>query len=407
MIVFCEDCGKKYRIDPAKIKGRAASFKCRVCAHQIVVSKPDPSAAKPSIPQPVPEDPAGAKPAPEARSTPESIARAADDASATAISAIGATKPATAGAATRRPRKSAGRLGLRGKMLLLFLFIPMIFMAGAGWFYMWQFETTTGLITHASSKFVNRMAEEKIDVLAAAAAGQCRLYLLSHPELRPEDFNKNPGFKALAVQKVGLTGYTALYQMPGSDGVWRIWAHINSKLTAIDMRNLKQSLGKNFAGFRKIYTGVKGGKQSRGYYTWQDKDARFRDKYMVCTPIAGTRFVIAATIDVAEFSKPARMMESNAKKIIDKDRIVTLAVLGTTLLLIGLIAGIYSHRLSGKIKSLTEVANLISVGEPGRKIEMSSKDEIGDLAEAITRMQDRLRLSPEQLGQRHQNTDIS
>jgi len=37
MIVFCEECGKKYRIDPAKIKGTAASFKCRSCSHRIVV----------------------------------------------------------------------------------------------------------------------------------------------------------------------------------------------------------------------------------------------------------------------------------------------------------------------------------------------------------------------------------
>ena len=40
MIVICEECGKKYRIDPSKIKGAAARFKCRVCAHMIMVSKP-------------------------------------------------------------------------------------------------------------------------------------------------------------------------------------------------------------------------------------------------------------------------------------------------------------------------------------------------------------------------------
>ncbi len=40
MIVICEECGKKYRIDPSKIKGTAARFKCRVCTHMITVSKP-------------------------------------------------------------------------------------------------------------------------------------------------------------------------------------------------------------------------------------------------------------------------------------------------------------------------------------------------------------------------------
>ena len=40
MIVICEECGKKYRIDPSKIRGAAARFKCRVCTHMIMVSKP-------------------------------------------------------------------------------------------------------------------------------------------------------------------------------------------------------------------------------------------------------------------------------------------------------------------------------------------------------------------------------
>ncbi len=357
MIVFCEDCGQKYRINPVKIKGRAASFKCRVCAHQIVVSRPDPSVAKPSNSTPVSEEPAGAKPVAGAQSTPESIVRPTDEASEKIKSAPETTVPKSANAATRRTRRTGRLGGLRAKMLLLFLFIPMIFMAGAVWFYMWQFETAMRLQAHESSIHVTRMAEEKIGELSVAIARQCRLYLLSHPELMKEDFNQDPGFKALAVQKVGLTGHSALYQMPGTDGVWRFWAHINPKLAAVDMNNLKLSLGKNFAEFRKIYTGVKDGQQSRGYYTWQDKDARLRDKYMVCTPIAGTRFVIAASIDMEEFSKPARMMASNTKKTIDKTRRLTLAVFGATLFLIALIVGIYSHRLSAKIKTLAAAAD--------------------------------------------------
>ena len=45
MIVICEECGKKYRIDPSKIKGAAARFKCRVCTHMIMVSKPQETVA--------------------------------------------------------------------------------------------------------------------------------------------------------------------------------------------------------------------------------------------------------------------------------------------------------------------------------------------------------------------------
>ena len=391
MIVICEECGKKYRIDPGRIKGRAASFKCRACANLIVVSKPEAPPPEPEVA--VPAVPSGP------RATLESITTSVDDGGETAVSDTGAVKPTAAEAGTSRPRRKGG-LGLRAKMLMLFLFVPMIFMAGASLFYFWQFETTTDLLTRESARFVNRMAEEKIGDVSVAVAMQCKLFLLSHPELKKEDFNKDVGFKSLAVQKVGLTGYTALYQLPGSDGVWRTWAHVNPKIISIDMKSLEGPLGRSFPGFWKVFTGVRGGKKSQGYYTWQDKDGTFRDKFMVCTPIAGTRFVIAATTYLDEFTGPVRKMEANAREFTDRAKMIIFVILGATLLLIGLIVSIYGHRLTGKIRSLTDVADRISVGELGMEIETKSKDEIGDLAEAIARMQDSIRLSIERLRRR-------
>jgi nitrogen fixation/metabolism regulation signal transduction histidine kinase len=312
----------------------------------------------------------------------------------------GATAVAKAGASEARRPRGTGRFGLRAKMLVLFLFIPMIIMAGVSLFYIWQFEITTDLLTRQSAGVINRMAEEKITGIAAAVAMQCKLYLLSHPELKKENFSKDIGFTSLAVQKVGLTGYTWLYQLPGADGIWRTWAHINPKMIAIDMSTLKKPLKKNFPGFWKIFTGVKGGRKSQGYYIWQDKEHSLRDKFMVCMPITGTRFVIAATTYIDEFTGPLRKVESSAKALTGKVKMFILAILGVTLLLIGLIVSIYGHRLIGKIRSLTEVADRISVGELGTKIEVSSKDELGDLAEAIARMQDCIRVSTERLRRR-------
>jgi predicted Zn finger-like uncharacterized protein len=388
MIVICEECGKKYRIDPAKIKGKAASFKCRACDHLIVVSKPDP------------HDPAPAQPPreSESRSTLASVTSTVGNNPTTAVSGA-AVMPSAEQAAFQRPRRAKG-LGLRTKMLLLFLLIPLALMAGASLLYLWQLQTTTDLLTGESTKFVNRMAEEKISDISAGVAMQCKLYLLSHPELKKEDFNEDLGFKSIAVQKVGLTGYTALYQLPDSDGVWRTWAHINPKIVAIDMSTLKGPLGNNFPGFWRIFSGVKGGKKSQGYYTWQDKDGTFRDKFMVCTPIAGTRFVIAATTYMDEFTGPVRMMQTTAKALTDRAKMIIVAILGATLLFIGLIVSIYGHRLTSKIKTLTDVADRISVGELGMDIEADSKDEIGELAEAIARMQDSIRLSIERLRRR-------
>jgi len=377
MIIICEECGKKYRIDPSKIKGKAASFKCRDCTHRIVVSKPEPSPEKSEI---------------DSRPTLESITTTIDDSSMAAQNEIRQT-PAKA-------RHRTKGIGLRSKMLLLFMVVPIILMAGASLLYLWQLENMSDLLTRESSKFVNQMAEEKIADISAGVAMQCKLYLLSHPGLIREDFNEDMGFKTLAVQKVGMTGYTALYELPGPDGVWRTWAHINNKIIGIDMSKLKKPLGRSFPGFWKIYIGVKDGKKSQGYYTWQDKDGKFRDKFMVCIPVAGTRFVVAATTYMDEFTGPVKRMQARAKELTDRARLITWAILGLTLLLIGLIVTIYGHRLTGKIKSLTDVADRISVGELGMEVKTTSKDEIGELAEAIARMQDSIRLSIERLRRR-------
>lgn len=377
MISICEECGKKYRIDPSKIQGKAASFRCRVCAHLIVVSKPEPPLPRPEI---------------DSRPTLASATTTIDDRST-------AVAPGARQDATKARRRTKG-LGLRAKMLLLFMVVPIILMAGASLLYLWQLESMSDLLTRESSKFVNQIAEEKIADISAGVAMQCKLYLLSHPDLMREDFNEDIGFKTLAVQKVGLTGYTALYELPGSDGIWRTWAHVNKKIIGIDMTKLKKPLGRNFPGFWKVYSGVKEGKKSQGYYTWQDKDGKFRDKFMVCIPVAGTRFVIAATTYMDEFAGPVKRMQSRAKELTDRARLISWAVLGLTLLLIGLIVSIYGHRLTGKIKSLTDVTDRISVGELEMEVKTTSKDEIGDLAEAIARMQDSIRLSIERLRRR-------
>jgi predicted Zn finger-like uncharacterized protein len=379
MIVICEECGKKYRIDPSKIKGKAASFKCRACAHVIMVSKP-------KVPPP---DIAVSRPDTEA----------AENRYVPPKSDVAPARPAVDKIITKPPRKKGG-LGIRAKMLLLFLFIPFLLMIGAGFLYYLQFEQMSTLLTRESANIVNQMAVEKIGDLSTAVAIQCRLYLLAHPELNKEDFMKDMGFKTLAVQKVGLTGYTALYQMPDPEGIWRTWAHVNPKIIGINMASLKKPLKGNFPGFWKIFSGVEGGKRAQGYYTWQDKDGTFRDKFMVCTPVAGTPYVVAATTYLDEFHKPVRKMETSAKTLTDDARNFSLMILAGTLVLVGIIVWVYSHRLTGKIKSLTEVTERISVGDLAAEVETKSKDEIGELAEAISRMQESIRLSIERLRRR-------
>jgi predicted Zn finger-like uncharacterized protein len=386
MVVICEECGKKYRLDPEKIRGDGVKVRCKSCNHVISVSKPalnsqDLSAVADNLtPVPGEQSEPGQPPEPPSESSTWDLS-----------SSVGSAF------------KVKG-LGLRGKMMVLFLVIPALLVFAAGASFFWQMRTLSSTVVEASKGTVAQMAEEQVAQTARAVSKQCALYISQHPEFTREEFNHNAEFKDLAVQKVGETGYTALYQLPGTEGgIWRTWAHVNAKIVGIDMSDLRKPLGNNFPSFWRIFTGVSNGKESRGYYAWQDKDGTLRDKFMVCTPVEGTPYIIAATTYLDEFTGPVREVEREINHLYAGavKKILTIA-LAAFLVVAGLVF-VYGQRLSGRIRSLTEAADRISVGDLDAQIQVRSDDEIGGLAEAIGRMQESIRLSLERLRRRRQN----
>ena len=52
MIITCEECGKKHKIDPEKIKGDSARFKCKSCGQITKIYKPVKKQVSSPSPQP-------------------------------------------------------------------------------------------------------------------------------------------------------------------------------------------------------------------------------------------------------------------------------------------------------------------------------------------------------------------
>jgi HAMP domain-containing protein len=298
------------------------------------------------------------------------------------------------------PKAKKKGMGLRFKIFILFFLVPIILFVGAGYLYLLQLENLSSLITQESTKAVTQLGEQIIAEKARSVASEVRLYLLGRADLKKEAFDADPEFKKLAVQKVGTTGYTALHAVPDSQGIWRNLAHTNPKIVGLDMSTLSKPMGTNFPGFWRVFSNGKEGKESRGYYRWQEADGSFRDKYMVCAPVQGTPYYVAATTYLDEFTQPVKQMEAKAVQISTDTRNIVLGILVGTLLLIGVIVAMYGTRLTSRIKKLTSVAEKISVGEMDAEIPVTSRDEIGDLAEAIGRMQESIRLSIERLRRR-------
>jgi len=383
MIVICEECGKKYRLDPSRIRGNEAKAKCSACGSLMKISKPPAKAPQPAPPPPPTEKGKAEPPERKVPSPKEDKAAKKAKAKASKIS-----------------KRKAGGLGLRGKIFILFFFVPIVLMLAAGWLYLKQLDDLSDLITKESTRVVTNLGEQIIAEKARSVAAQVQLYLTGHPDLKKEEFDSNPEFKKLAVQKVGLTGYSALHSVPDERGIWRNWAHVNPKIVGLDMSTLRKPMGKAFPGFWRVFSSGKDGKNSKGYYTWQDKDGAFRDKFMVCAPVIGTPYYVAATTYLDEFTKPVKIMEARVNEMTMDTRYAVFGILGGTLLIVAFVVAFYGHTLTRRIKSLTEIAERISVGDLDAEIKTKSKDEIGALGEAISRMQDSIRLSIERLRRR-------
>jgi HAMP domain-containing protein len=285
-------------------------------------------------------------------------------------------------------------------MIILFFLVPILCVAAAGWLYVQQLQNLSSLITGQASEIVNDMAEEEISEIAHSVAAECAIYLAAHPDLAKGQFNEHPEFREIAVQKVGKTGYTGVYDLAEVDGGCRTWAHVNPKIIGLDMRKLKKSLGKHFDPFWKIWSGATREKAFSGYYNWRDADGKIRAKYAVCIPIEGTLFAVGATTYLDEFTRPVQVTINQAEEQTRRTRNIILGIVGGTLVLIGVLVSIYGHRVTQRIKHLTEAAERISVGELDAEIQDTSGDEIGNLGEAISRMQDSIRLSLERLHKR-------
>jgi HAMP domain-containing protein len=387
MIIICEECGKKYNIDPNRMKNDNAWVTCKSCRHRFEVVKPRTDASESSSDSV--ETLLAAVPVETSRES---------DAEATAGSGPSQTMPPrSAPAASGR---QARKFGLTLKFLI-FMLVPFVCIYAASSVYsLYKMRRMNDLAMSETTDIVWRVAKRSLRDKAESVALQARQYLYSHPDLKNDAFNRDIYFKKIANQKMGVTGYTFLYELPGPDGIWRIWAHVDPKLVGIDLKTLNVDQGKDFSDFWKVFTAVRDGAPSEGFYTWPSAKGKPIDKYMVAVPVTGTPYVVAATTDTKEFVRPIEIIEAKVTRLSGETGRTNMIALLAGFLLLGTIIVIYGRSLTARIRRLASVADRICVGELDARIEISANDEIGELENAIGRMRDSIKVSIERLRRR-------
>jgi methyl-accepting chemotaxis protein len=248
-----------------------------------------------------------------------------------------------------------------------------------------------------SKSSLNKLGENIIREKAIDVANQIEDFIKSRPKAKREDLLKDPELKAIAVQRVGQTGYTAVHDTKGIN-----YFHVNPQIVGTDLHDLADKLP---AFWKILEASLKG--EASGYYDWKDADGKIRPKYMYLAHVKGTDLVVAATTYIDEFSKPERAIEERIKPIETKYlleyemkiQIFYLVILIALLIAIGVIY-YYSRSVIRPILYLSEVADKISMGELDTPIRVKAKGEVGVLAESIERMQTSVKAAIERLQRR-------
>lgn len=446
MIIICEECGRKHRIDPAKIAGNASKFKCKVCEHLITVRKPTPR------PEAEPDE----QPLPSASSIFKAQAAVEEKPAASVHNADKTDKK------KQRPafeRSVKVRFGLTAKFFSMMIIVSLIPLAMFWGLNLKQTEErmrndikeNTNQTSINISRNVEEWLEKNDKILKTLAKMES---LISMNRLKQEPLLN-------AVRKV----YPWIYFMftidvdgrnvAGNDGrlpqsfldkqyfkdvmdgkalAWQITIDETSKQPALILavpiyrydeivgvvagalslddlsdqlvtwggdntgfafmvdekgkvivhKNKRYILHQKNLGRHPLIAAFKNGQ--RGSVSFADQEGKIMLGHVRGTALG---WIIAIQREEKEAFFVANQVMSHAYLL-----------LGVTVAFVFIIAWFSGRALARPIIKLADAADRISVGELEVDIDTNRKDEIGDLAEAIARMQDSIRLSIERLRQR-------
>ena len=252
-------------------------------------------------------------------------------------------------------------------------------------------------LNHDANLCVKRLAEAVMLNKSQDIARQMEIYLHNHPNQGLGDLQDDPEFLKIALQPVGKSGFTSIFEAP--DGVMH--THPNPKLINKKLSSLAHSSPDWWAIVEPTLMGVKG----IGYYDWKEGDRGENvRKIVTITPVEidvdDKILLVAATANLQEFIGPIRNQDYNVDEVAGRYRefagrqAFTINAIALVVLL-AVFLGVYllNHRVVLRyirpIEKLSDAAIEISEDKwefscPPRLLKR--RDEIGALARAFDGM---------------------
>ncbi|MDJ0622891.1 MAG: cache and HAMP domain-containing protein [Desulfocapsaceae bacterium] len=462
MVVICEECGLKYQIDPSKIKGDKARFKCKGCSTSIVVDKND---------YQLDDDVTSLEEALLSQQAERSDDQEAmpDDLDALVNTGTGATgstenieeipSSATTESVPVEAAKKRSGLGLTAKVIFLMLLVSLL--PGVIYFALSFNQISQQIVseTNKTGKTVTRLLASEVDewidknvrvlnaianspairsmsqadqeiMLKAIQSEYPWMYLVFTTDERGLNIARSDGKK--------LTDYSDRQYVKevigGADIAWQNLIGRTSKkpalvlavpikrgdiivgvLAAAMTRDTISELvttygeGRTGSSFLVDETG-KAVAHRQNAYVIQQRDMSDHPLVQAADQNEAKRveFIDANGKPTIGFAKNTKLgwtlaIQQEREEAFDalkQAQTFAYYMFAGTFVVIILIAFFSSRAIVTPIRNLTDAANRISVGDLDVEISTKSKDEIGDLADAIVRMQDSIRLSISRLTRR-------
>lgn len=460
MVVICEECGLKYQIDPTKIKGDKARFNCKGCSTSIVVDKKDAEVEEDlsALEEALLADNSSETETTIGDADQEVEETAASSFSDDSIDEIPTSATTETAAPVEKVKKRSG-LGLTAKVIMLMLVVSLL--PGAAYFAL-SFKQMSDQITvdiNKTGSTVTRMLASEVDewidknVRALSAIANVpaiksmnrldqevmlKALQREYPWMYLVFTTDERGLNIARSDGKPLTDYSNRQYVKdivsGADIAWQNLIGKTSKKPALvlavpikrgditigvlaaamtreTISDLVTTYGEGETGssFLVDETGKAVAHRENAYVIQQQDMSNHplvkaagqgAPKRVEFIDANGKETIGFATQTKLGWTLAIQQEKSEAFQPLKQAQMFAYYMLAATFLVILIIAYFASKAIVTPIRTLTDAANRISVGDLDVEIVTKSKDEIGDLAAAIVRMQDSIRLSIARLTRR-------
>jgi len=304
------------------------------------------------------------------------------------------------GKVVSRIEKIRIRFGIRDKILISFLALSLI---------------SVGIISSLALRYIGSvgaltkeysvsMGETVMSVSIAALEDQGRrtiyqkasdvakeiyFYLQLHPNLDRTTLAQNQELNTIAVEKVGRTGNTRVYDKTG-----KVIFAMNPSIVGANLRQL----GGEPSYYSSIFERSLLGEEASGYYKYKaPTDTEERTKYMYTVPVESSDLIVAANTYLDEFSSAAEETKARIASAVDEmsnqvdkqareAELIFIAVIVAMVVVVSGVSFLLSETITRPIMALTKGSEHIANGELNYKFNVNTGDEMQVLAEQFNVM---------------------